>query len=146
MIEVKGDLFEQECDALVITTNGTVRKDGACVMGRGVALQAKQKWPGVEYELGRLIGRNGNIVQVIAKGQLAPLVALPVKHHWHQKADLDLIRRSCMALALMARTQGWQKVVLPRPGCGNGSLDWRDVRIVVEYILHEDRFVVVNNE
>ncbi len=46
MIEEFGDIWEIPGDARVITTNGVVRKDGACVMGRGVALQAKMRYPG----------------------------------------------------------------------------------------------------
>ena len=39
MKEITGDLWTIKADARVIPTNGTVRRDGAAVMGRGVALQ-----------------------------------------------------------------------------------------------------------
>ena len=40
MIEIKGSLFNEPCDAFCITTNGFIKKDGTCVMGRGCAKQA----------------------------------------------------------------------------------------------------------
>ena len=40
MNEVNGNLWDSNADIIVITTNGAVRKDGAAIMGRGVALQA----------------------------------------------------------------------------------------------------------
>jgi len=53
-----------------------------------------------------------------------------------------LIRQSARQLVEMADKFGWGSVVLPRPGCGNGGLDWDDVRPILEAIL-DDRFTVV---
>lgn len=39
-------------DAICITTNGCVKLDGTGVMGRGVAAEAKRRWPGIERNLG----------------------------------------------------------------------------------------------
>lgn len=70
-------------DALCITTNGCVIK-GECVMGRGIALEAKQRFPGIALHLGRSIQAEGNSTRVIL-GTTVPfgvptiLVALPTK-------------------------------------------------------------------
>lgn len=45
MLEAVGDLFYQNCDAICITTNTFVKKDGCSVMGRGTAAQAVKRWP-----------------------------------------------------------------------------------------------------
>lgn len=56
------DLFQYglAADVLCITTNGTLRKNGAAVMGKGCALEAKKRWPGIDDILGRLLLEKGN--------------------------------------------------------------------------------------
>jgi len=60
MKEVVGDIwdFHAKGNWIVITTNGTVKSNGEAVMGRGVTLQAKQRFPNLSHELGKLILRN----------------------------------------------------------------------------------------
>jgi len=57
MQEINGNIWEQYDLGrwIVITTNGEVRKDGACVMGRGIAKQAADKFPDLPYTLGSTI-------------------------------------------------------------------------------------------
>lgn len=163
MIEIHGDLFDPPKDvgAVCITTNGVTReRDGAAVMGRGVALQAMTKWPGIEYTLGRCIEGHGNKTQfptfeskkqvwldiplALRDKVLMPfhLIALPVKHHWRKKADVKLVEESLERLAdLAGAVKG--KIALPRPGCGNGGLKWGDMRPLVERILNTDQFIVM---
>lgn len=66
----------------------------------------------------------------------------PVKHNWFEKADPALIRQSAYELCVLAGKMGWQEVRMPRPGCGNGGLDWGYVKPTIEPLL-DDRFVVV---
>ena len=144
MKEVNDNLWNTRADAIVITTNGATRKDGAAIMGRGVALQAKQRYPGIEHVLGRLIRERGNHVNVIT-GNYPRIISFPVKHHWRQRADLKLIAQSAIELAeLMDRHSYGHLVALPRPGCGNGRLRWEDVRSIIRPIL-DNRFIVYNN-
>ena len=142
MIEVVGNLWEFPADVRVITTNGFIRKDGACVMGRGCALEAKNKFPGIEHVLGAKIKAYGNHVFFLGEG----LYSFPVKHNWYEKADIDLIRKSAEELA-MCVSDGFEDVkepvvVLPRPGCGNGQLKWYEVKPILEPIL-DDRFHII---
>lgn len=65
MIEMKGDLFKVECEAFCVTTNGFVKKNGECVMGRGCAKQAANYWPELPGRLGWLIKKYGNNVHVV---------------------------------------------------------------------------------
>lgn len=156
MLETRGNLWEFDADFVCITTNGTVRKDGKAVMGRGCALEAAQLLPVVPEVLGLKLAKYGNHVHYLRhlpKGN--ELLSFPVKHHWKQRADLDLILRSAEELVhyvdfwsptdsyVQGKGSGYKpKVVLPRPGCGNGQLDWDVVRPVIEPVL-DDRFTVI---
>lgn len=147
MKEVRGNLWTYPADVRVITTNGTVKRNGECVMGRGCAAEAKEKFTDLPRVLGRLIEQHGNNCYLLRRGgPEGVLVSFPVKHQWMQKADYDLIRRSACQLVALADDQrwidGWKTVVLPRPGCGNGGLRWADVKPFLEPIL-DDRFHVI---
>lgn len=145
MIEVKGNLWTYPADVRVITTNGTVKKNGECVMGRGCAYEAKQRYP----ELPKLLG--DWLSETIPKIGQTPhrfrfgndvLYTFPVKHQWFQKADIELIALSARELVAHVDCMKFKTVVMPRPGCGNGGLRWEDVRPVLEPIL-DDRFHVI---
>jgi hypothetical protein len=124
---VYGDFWAQPADHRVITTNGDVRKDGACVMGRGVALQAAQRFPSIPYELGAVLKVQGNHVHQLGYG----LWSFPVKHHWRDQADLDLIEQSARELEPFARATPAQTWLLVRPGVGNGRRDWAEVEPLI---------------
>ena len=166
MLQTTGDLFNHPCDALCITTNGFVKSNGYCVMGKGCAKQLSTYDPNVPRTLGTLIRTNGNITQIIGEYGV-PVLAFPVKpisdisngHNavkhmqpqfavgaripgWACKADLSIIIDSARALVALADTHGWKQVLLPRPGCGAGELSWNDVYPVLNQIL-DDRFISI---
>lgn len=144
MKQVTGNLWTLPADARCITTNGAVTKNGLAVMGRGVAAQAKSRWPGLPGILGESIQERGNHVADLWKPTGKPvLVSFPVKHHWREVADLDLIKRSCGELMDLADRLGLQAVLLPRPGCGNGRLDWAQVGPATAPLL-DDRVTIVH--
>jgi hypothetical protein len=150
MREVTGNLWTYPADIRVITTNGTIKKNGECVMGRGCALEAARKNRDLPKVLGNLLKAHGNHCFILFRGNPlvldVPIASFPVKHEWYQKADIELIKRSCGELVELANDQGWidgwKQVVLPRPGCGNGQLRWEDVKPVLAPIL-DDRFHVI---
>lgn len=148
MKEINGDLFElAKGGVLCLTTNGFVKKNGECVMGRGCALQAKKRWPSLPYTLGSSINRIGNMVAELSIPELTDyqaVVAFPVKHKWFEKADVELIKHSAWQLRAGAYTRGWQHVYVPRPGCGNGGLSWAQVKPVLEQPFDDDRFIIVD--
>jgi hypothetical protein len=145
MIEQKVDIWTvQETDPnawICITTNGELRQDGACVMGRGTAYQAAKRYPQLPYQVGNHIRANGNHVGVFSPYKL---FTFPVKKYWREKARISLIRQSCKELQ-EARTNlvNIKRIYLPRPGCGNGQLLWDQVRLVLVNELLGDDFVVV---
>lgn len=122
-----------------ITTNGTVKSNGALVMGRGVAQQARDLYEGLDLRLGRLVGTEGNRVFLLSYPRF---FTFPVKHHWKDKADLALIERSAEQLFDLASSYRTLTFYLPRPGCGNGRLRYEQVRPLL--IGLPDNVVVVN--
>ena len=142
MKEVIGNLWDIEADARVITTNGYVKKNGHAVMGRGVALQASHRHPLMPATLGSLIKLCGNI-PFFMQYEDEFLITLPVKHHWQGSADLNLIESSVLEMVSMVNLKPWKVVVMPRPGCGNGQLNWSNVKPTIEPLL-DNRFVIVN--
>jgi hypothetical protein len=145
MKEVTGNLWTFPADVRVITTNGTVKKNGECVMGRGCAAEAKTKFPELPALLGDWLRSKGNI-PVNFKFSTCDfnLWTFPVKHNWYERADIALIAQSAKYFAdyFSHPELSEERIVLPRPGCGNGGLRWEDVRPVLEPIL-DDRFHVI---
>ena len=154
MIEVRGNLWEHPANVRVITTNGTVKKNGSAVMGRGCAREAALRYVGLPALLGSMLTEHGNKVHVLRTGAFKPstevqpqeaLVSFPVKHEWFEEADLDLIKASAEQLVALAGNYDHSTVfVLPRPGCGNGKLSWTNVKPVLESVSgFDDRFHVI---
>lgn len=145
MLEKREDLWTAEADLRVITTNPIVNAKGQAVMGRGCALEAKTRFPGLEVRFARLLKEHGNRPMRLARlSDGSDLATFPVKHHWKEGADLDLIARSAALLVELADKFGYGSVLVPRPGCGNGRLSWEgDVRPILAPIF-DDRFTIVH--
>ena len=137
-----GDIWNHHKNGawICVTTNGTIRGDGACIMGRGVALQAKQRYPQLQYEIGANISCNGNHCYVLEKYRI---ITFPVKWCYNNKANINLISESAHELMAILDKYGIRKVYLPKPGCNNGKLNWDDVKAVIKPILDE-RVVIVD--
>lgn len=152
MLEAYGDIWKAQpkYEAIVVTTNGFVKKNGEAVMGRGIALEAARKYPDLPKRLGYIINEFGNITwlhnfdQWNGEDAYEDIVfTLPVKHVWWQKADIKLIKESIKRLVLFVDDLEYMtKILMPRPGCGNGGLDWKDVKEVIAPLL-DDRFTVM---
>lgn len=142
--EARGDLWRHPAQLRCITTNAQTRRDGAAVMGRGCAREATQRIPGIEFKLGELLRQYGNRPLRLTRYNGADLATFPVKRHWKETADLAIISGSAMKLVNLANRFGYTDVVIPRPGCGNGSLEWERVAPVLGEVL-DRRFTVITN-
>lgn len=140
MQEHQADIWSYRGTAvLVITTNGSVTRDGRSIPGRGVAKAAAERFPELRMRLGALLQTGGNHVYEILPG----LASFPVEETPFSQPDKRLIRRSAEELRQLADQQGWQRIIVPRPGCGGGGLDWQEVRLLLED-LFDERFIVVS--
>jgi hypothetical protein len=125
----------------VIPTNGSVNGNGNAVMGAGVAKQASSMHKELPEILGRLIQAWGNHCLLLPHR----LVSFPVKHHWNEQADLELLERSAYELALLTSVYRWRPVVLPAVGTGNGGRTWYEVGPILHENLQSDRYLLVAN-
>ena len=140
MLETVGDIWEYRKTAVIaVTTGGSLTRDGRAVLGRGVARQAAAFYPALSALLGRLLAEHGNHVHDLGHG----LVSFPVEETAWSLPDPGIIARSAEELRLLAVHAGWDRVVVPRPGCGGGGLEWHEVRPLL-MPWFDDRFVVIS--
>lgn len=143
MQQLRGDLFHPLYDSPPwwrgITTNGYVRKDGQAVMGRGVALQAKTKWPDLPARLGAHLQHEGNTVHFFSDLRC---YTFPVKAVWDRPALPSLILESAEVLAAWARSCPEERFLLVRPGCGNGQLKWQHVEPLIAPVLPDNVYII----
>lgn len=143
MLEARGDLwdFHEDGYTICITTNGFVKKNGEAVMGRGCAREATYRYDDIAELLGNWIDMRGNKICWFSDKRI---ISFPVKHHWKEEADIELIKASSRDLMDLLDQNPDTKtpIYLPRPGCGNGRLKWSDVKPVLAEVL-DDRVIVV---
>jgi hypothetical protein len=135
IIEQYGNIldFWREGNLIGITTNGFVKNNGRAVMGRGIALSIRDEITDFDLEFGQRLTQFGNQPFLINEYNL---FTFPVKHKWNQKADIDLIADSARKIeANFCKMPNVTRIDFPRPGCGNGRLDWSDVKPVLEEIF-----------
>lgn len=144
MIEVYGNLWDYKADAYCVTTNGSVKKNGEAVLGRGCAREWKERYPLAPKLLGLILQQKGN--HVFCMSRAPRIFTFPVKHQWFEPADPILIVQSAHELLeseqeVSGKEGQTQIIVLPRPGCGNGQLNWKDVKPLISFL--PDNFHVI---
>ena len=63
------------------------------------------------------------------------IINFPTKEHWRHPAELEWVRTGLVALAKVIHEKQIRSVAIPALGCGNGGLDWRLVRPLIEEVL-----------
>jgi O-acetyl-ADP-ribose deacetylase (regulator of RNase III) len=125
----QGNLLTAQVDALVNTVN-TVG-----VMGKGLALQFKNAFPEnfASYErackAGEVVTGRMHVVRRLAAPRF--IINFPTKQHWRQPSKLEYVRDGLRDLGTQIRTLGIASIAVPPLGCGNGGLDWDDVKPLI---------------
>jgi hypothetical protein len=124
---------------IVITTNGFIKKDRTAVMGAGIARTASMKFPDLRASIGEKLIQCGNVPFINIEKQM---ITLPTKDNWTEPSKIDLIESGLKIIVRMADELRIKSILLPRPGCGNGHLDWlSEVKPICDAIL-DDTFMV----
>ncbi len=126
-----------------ITTNGILNNKKELVMGAGIALTAKQKFPELPKRLGILVGLYGNLPFYLAEENI---VSFPTKYDWKDYSDLELIENSAYLIKMMIDLNGWPNIYSPWPGRGMGGRTKEEIQPILEKIWADDRFIIVENE
>ncbi len=132
---ITGDILKSDAEALVNTVN--------CVgvMGRGIALEFKNKFPEnfkayaaacerKEVQPGRMF--------VFATGWVTGpkyIINFPTKRHWRGKSRLEDIESGLTALREVIRERKISSIAIPPLGAGLGGLDWSHVRPRIQEAL-----------
>jgi O-acetyl-ADP-ribose deacetylase (regulator of RNase III) len=121
---VQGDLFESRAQTLVNTVN-TVG-----VMGKGVALEFKQRYPEMYQDYVRRcarhevkLGRPYLFQQLVGPW----ILNFPTKDHWRSLSRLSDIVDGLDYLRDHYKEWGITSLAVPPLGSGNGGLEWRVV-------------------
>lgn len=133
---VKGNLLKQEdVDAIVNTVN--------CVgvMGKGIALQFKKKWPD-NFKAYALACKNEEVkvgqMFTFELGALATprfIVNFPTKDHWKSASRIEDIESGLQSLVEHIARFDIRSIAIPPLGCGLGGLLWSDVKpLIVKYL------------
>jgi hypothetical protein len=70
-----GDMWTafDEATLFLLTTNATIKRNGALVMGRGIARQARDRFPGLDAALGKqILSVCGNPSALLRPGAVRP--------------------------------------------------------------------------
>jgi O-acetyl-ADP-ribose deacetylase (regulator of RNase III) len=131
----KGNLLKADVEALVNTVN-TVG-----VMGKGIALQFKETFPDNfkayqaavkrgEVRVGAMFG-----VPLHRMDGVKYIINFPTKEHWRSPSRLSYIKSGLQDLRKMIIEKNIQSIALPPLGCGNGGLDWEEVKPMIQAAL-----------
>ncbi len=125
----QGNLLEADVDALVNTVNA----EG--VMGKGIALQFKKAFPDNfrAYErackAGEVAPGHMHVVRRLASPRF--IINFPTKKQWRHPSKLEYVRDGLVDLVAQVRKLGIRSIAVPPLGCGNGGLEWSEVRPLI---------------
>ena len=138
------DVLDQ-ADLFLITTCASLNRKGELIMGAGIAMEAKERWPKLPQIFGRLVrqlasdrNHDGPYGMIICYGLNPPtrIGAFQTKHDWRNPSEIALIAYS------IAQLEQWiysdrhdggplgtdHYIALPFPGIGNGGLPREQVK------------------
>lgn len=140
----KGDIFESKCDAYVNPVNIFG------VMGAGLAADFKVEFPENfkvykslsdkgETAIGKLITHkvtkqeNKNYDGVL-------IINFPTKSSWKWASKLEYIEMGLQTLTTLIKENDVKSIAIPGLGCGEGRLNWEDVKPLIEKYLNTEDF------
>lgn len=132
---ITGNMLEAETEALVNTVN-TVG-----VMGKGIALQFKERFP-MNFKIYKAACKKGEMLVgkmlVVKENTLNGeklIINFPTKTEWFKKSEYSYIEDGLKDLANVIEKYKIKSIAIPPLGCGNGGLKWEKVKPMMEKYL-----------
>lgn len=132
MRELLGDLFTSDAPALGhgVNTRG--------IMGAGIALQFKNRYPEMHEAYVKLCNmelfRPGTTFVYAPKDGSRYVYNMASQEFPGADARLELLEEAATLAGEDAVFRGFDRIAIPRIGCGIGGLDWTDVVPLLEDI------------
>lgn len=132
MIEyIEGNIFESPAQVIVNTVN-TVG-----VMGKGLALSFKQRYPDMFNKYKIACEKHqltiGKLMLFYEEDHW--LLMFPTKENWRNPSKIEYIEKGLMKFVSTYADKNITSIAFPRLGCGNGELDWNEVKPLMERYL-----------
>lgn len=128
---VRNSIFESNAQVLVNTVN-TVG-----VMGKGLAHEFKKLYPDMFKSYQKFCDSNQfQIGQLyLYKTEHKWVLNFPTKKNWRKPSELEYIELGLQKFVDNFECMGIKSIAFPMLGCGNGGLDWSDVKPIMEKYL-----------
>lgn len=128
---VEGDIFSSPAQVIVNTVN-TVG-----VMGKGIAKEFKIRYPQMfqiykqacdskKLTIGKLM---------LWYGEDRWILNFPTKENWRGKSKIEYIEKGLQEFCKCYADYNIVSIAFPKLGCGNGGLEWEEVKQVMETYL-----------
>lgn len=140
----KGNIFDSECQTIVNTVN--------CygVMGKGIALQFKQRYPDMfnEYKLAckNFELSNGGDIWIwdyVDMFKQRKILCFATKVMWQYKSKIEWIERGLANFINNYKHWGITSIAWPKLGCTNGGLNW-ETQVKPLMIKYLDDIDIIN--
>ena len=139
----RGNILRADAQAIVNTVNT------AGVMGKGIALQFKERYPANFKEYARQcrmglvqIGKMLVTKDISLDGETI-IINFPTKTDWFKKSQYSYIEEGLEDLVRVIEENNIKSIAIPPLGCGNGGLRWEKVKALMEQYLSNLKTVEV---
>jgi len=130
-----GDLFTTKAHYIVVPVNN------AAIMGRGVALEARKRYIGLQavYTLGCHMGTQARNSATFYNDLrwTHGIICLTTKNNWRDMGSLELLDSGLITMVAWLKQHPHTAIALPRVGAGLAGLAWTDVLNLINYRLRD---------
>jgi hypothetical protein len=113
-------------------------------MGKGLAKEFRDRDPQMFHRYKDICDNNqlspGKLW--LWRGSSNWTLNFPTKMHWRNPSKLEWVEAGLEKFVSTYEEQGIREISFPRLGCGNGNLDWEDVKPLMEHYLSKVKIPV----
>ena len=128
---IEGDIFNSPAQVIVNTVNTMG------VMGKGIALEYKKRYPHMFEQYKKMCEKHtlkiGKLAIVYERDHW--ILLFPTKENWRYPSKLEYIEAGLDKFVKSYAEKHITSIAFPKLGCGNGELNWEDVKTLMEKYL-----------